>query len=890
MKAPMESLQHFSVAFEEEAREELFKFPLYVLSAKHEESKIKLVKPDTEYISQDMIDCIYEVLIARNREEKEKLVQKVREEVEKRMEGCERIEVEKKIKEEKKALKSTNSHFWISEKERNDYFLNKQMRTKMWREEIYPILGTEGIKELFRRYFVFEKIESKNFVSAYSYRHISPYLKAHEEKKAEYSLGSIRKSKEKTILIDEFKKRAEMCNIPCSVVDACVSRLSAHKYTLDVHFILKYLERKKIKKNREASEQGEVPEDHEIRRKVVVRAILLDLRKVFKLYISKKNLQIIKNNIEMYLYNMKYTNKEALRKGISTKSPGEKQTRKEFIALQNFMFFVIDYIFEVYVPFFLQKILKVSVNRRLLQARFFLKDRYNALADRWKEAYIKEHFKLVDTGAPSHAEALNGECPVDSPSCIKPLSLQVIPKKNGFRPIVRKDHPNCIGLAIEKKNNSAISCLLYARFAQLTELQLSSKKEKASCEDSQPNGSVLTLKDGDIRFEHFIKNNNERLKGPDTLYILKLDLTKYFCSIKHEKIKELSYSMIKKTFVQANATVKCWTIVDRKGRKRRRRTCNLHVDDGEFSEMFMKRNPKNSIIGHTWTSMKTASDVRKKLKASVVESKIRVKNDIWIRTHGISQGDPFSSIISSWYLALLDSDFLRDLKETHIIRYIDDFIVLSWSLEELETLLRRIEDSQEKTGISINYFKSEFFTGNNFPEKEIRLNENLILKRKSVFEWCGIFYHTKTLCPLLDIWKSEAYTPVFSQEEIESAMDMFFIRRAYSFYFKKSNPHRRINVFLLVKQAVKKLMSVMETTIPKLQKKKSIAYTLNLLLDFFNSKHLIYRESIIKYFYEELHAEEEKSRIKLEGTKRRTDRNSLLLKLFSGEGEQYKKN
>lgn len=168
-------------------------------------------------------------------------------------------------------------------------------------------------------------------------------------------------------------------------------------------------------------------------------------------------------------------------------------------------------------------------------------------------------------------------------------------------------------------------------------------------------------------------------------YILKLDISKYFYTIDHNKLK----SMLKGKLDNDEYDIVC-KIID--------------STDYEY--------------------------VNKKIK--VIKENNDLKNiPYYEKGKGLPIGGLSSQILSTYYLSEVDYYIIHDLKIKYMIRYMDDFILIHKDKEYLKYCLKQIEHKLEQYSLKLNNNKAEItnikhgftFLGYNF-----KLKGKLIIK------------------------------------------------------------------------------------------------------------------------------------------------------------------
>ncbi len=190
-----------------------------------------------------------------------------------------------------------------------------------------------------------------------------------------------------------------------------------------------------------------------------------------------------------------------------------------------------------------------------------------------------------------------------------------------------------------------------------------------------------------------VKKFLEKVKKYDDVYVLKLDIKKYFYSIDHDVLK----SMLKK-----------------------------HLDDDEYFLM-------SNIIDSTNEDY-------------INETIMKMRKDfpdlpIYEKGKGLPIGNLTSQFLSIFYLHELDHFIVHDLKVKYYVRYMDDFILIHPSKSHLKNCLAKIENKLEnvyklklnrKKTCIVNVYEGFIFLGYKFfirNKKTIMIIRNETLRK-----------------------------------------------------------------------------------------------------------------------------------------------------------------
>ena len=190
-----------------------------------------------------------------------------------------------------------------------------------------------------------------------------------------------------------------------------------------------------------------------------------------------------------------------------------------------------------------------------------------------------------------------------------------------------------------------------------------------------------------------------KIKRNGKFYILRMDITKYFYSIDHGVLKEL--------------------IKDK-------------LDSDEYDIV-------SNIIDSTNNEYINKEIL--KIRNELLEKNINRSNEIeklplYINGKGVPIGNMTSQFLSIFYLYKLDHYIVHDLKLKYMIRYMDDYVILSEDKEYLKKCLNDISDKLENEyKLKVNNKKTyilDSYNGFDYLGYRFRIIKNkLIIKIKS---------------------------------------------------------------------------------------------------------------------------------------------------------------
>lgn len=193
-------------------------------------------------------------------------------------------------------------------------------------------------------------------------------------------------------------------------------------------------------------------------------------------------------------------------------------------------------------------------------------------------------------------------------------------------------------------------------------------------------------------YDYAIKRLKEYLecnKKYDKLYVLRIDISKYFYSIDHNILKEL--------------------IKDKLDEEEYKIVCN--IIDSTNEEYINKRiiTLKNNLL------------IKDKNRYKEIE-----KLPLYEYGKGLPIGNMTSQFLSIFYLYKLDHYIINNLKLKYLVRYMDDYIIIS--------------NSKEKLINAFNIIKDKLYKEYNL---NINMKKSYICDTSSGFEFLGYIFYVK---------------------------------------------------------------------------------------------------------------------------------------------------
>ncbi|ELQ74584.1 Telomerase catalytic subunit/reverse transcriptase TERT, partial [Trachipleistophora hominis] len=253
-----------------------------------------------------------------------------------------------------------------------------------------------------------------------------------------------------------------------------------------------------------------------------------------------------------------------------------------------------------------------------------------------------------------------------------------IPKKDGFRVIVNKSKR-------DKKGKSE-NMILQSAYHILTK------------EQELDHGNSFI--DYTQIFNEFMRYDFS------ASFILKFDIKGCFDSIPHDNLQAILIDFLKSD----EYYVRRYNSLIKRGRYCVNKKMCISIDNSKsFADIVQNKEAKSNelIWDDVYVSYKRKECLIEEICKVIRENIITFGKEQYIQQKGIPQGSILSSILSSLYFQSLDTSlFNKIVKVGRIFRYVDDFLIVSPSLDEMLSILSSLK-YLEKDGVTINYKKIE---------------------------------------------------------------------------------------------------------------------------------------------------------------------------------------
>lgn len=227
-----------------------------------------------------------------------------------------------------------------------------------------------------------------------------------------------------------------------------------------------------------------------------------------------------------------------------------------------------------------------------------------------------------------------------------------------------------------------------------------------SLENSLIDTNVATRKEkgSKMAYDKFINFVNKLMYESKDVYVLKLDISKYFYNINHD----ILIKMVEEKIKDKKAIKFLKQILD---------TTDMPYVNREIKEVINKEK------------------IRVKNLNISEKEKIKLYNELdkiptYRKGYGLPIGNMSSQILAVFYLNKVDHFIKEKLKCKEVIRYMDDIVILSTDINKLKKCKKIITEEIEKYDLKVND-KSNIYSlrkGVNFLGYNFKINKKLEIK------------------------------------------------------------------------------------------------------------------------------------------------------------------
>ncbi|KAI5159963.1 hypothetical protein NEAUS03_0750 [Nematocida ausubeli] len=513
--------------------------------------------------------------------------------------------------------------------------------------------------------------------------------------------------------------------------------------------------------------------EYEISQETVIRFLHMAIRKILAGIIPAQWMPRIKKKIRFLLQaGTARIPKHEILTGLRT-SKGRVDNP---LLYRKFITEIYNYIFLKYMPSLFSLHFRCSKGLQPIP-RYFLRAEYIACSNAFKEAHLQEYF---------HKE---NEQSQDTST----FRMHLIPKKDSFRASFMKIQRNGFPLCAETARQEKMMCHILSREA--VERSAWEVERKGNVPRIRTYNSIFRVTDVFPRIDAFRKKFSACFADNKPLFVLLLDVKKCFDTL------PVGNGLLRKILGHAEYAVHWWNEIDKTGLSIAKKQV-LYPNESAMEHT----GHRIRFISHSYRDAFSQEEILEAIRKDVEGAKVLHNGQEYRRKEGIYQGSRFSSHICGYAMAANDPYLMEGLCETEIVRYVDDSLVLSWSLKEIEEVFARMKNLEE-TGIKLNKDKCKMFVSS--PEvgmKNILVAGKVQIQYKEHFTWCGMQFDTKSLFTKM-IWLPASgvrmgYSKRLIIRKIANSLNVRHIKDLIC----KNNPNKEKNIRLYIKCQVDRVL------------------------------------------------------------------------------------
>nr|KAJ3421597.1 hypothetical protein HK105_002997 [Polyrhizophydium stewartii] len=326
-------------------------------------------------------------------------------------------------------------------------------------------------------------------------------------------------------------------------------------------------------------------------------------------------------------------------------------------------------------------------------------------------------------------------------------TVRYLPKEVGARPIMNlKRVPGIDEFERLGMTPKQLEAIPRERFRSRTPLSINQILKNAfhvlmyekSVRPSLVAGSALGVNDIYASFKMFKRRLMEGQPAGriPKLYVCKVDVAACFDTINQSKLLELLEEILRDLdyVVQKFATVR-----ESGGQIRRqyhRRACT-EADPQAFvqvAEQLSATVGSTIFVDQVVYSIETARMIRDTILSHIKNNIVKVGKRFYRQRVGVPQGSVLSTLLCSMFYSKLESVELKDIvgddPHTILLRYVDDFLMMTTSKERAVRFVERMHQGFPEYGCAISPSKTLV----NF---DVRIDGTLLPRCGSEIAWCG---------------------------------------------------------------------------------------------------------------------------------------------------------
>eukprot|EP00866_Antonospora_locustae_P000416 jgi/Antlo1/416/904 len=427
--------------------------------------------------------------------------------------------------------------------------------------------------------------------------------------------------------------------------------------------------------------------EHQVNPKKLVEFLFCISKRILSGCISFYNFRILKSKLTLFIARNKFESltfheiRKYFRLNDTKLFRSRRCTGPEFCKRANVFVEFMVFLFErIYIPIMSKYFHATETSFSKLKVVYFTRKIWNTLS----ESSIREF--LANYEAAEADGSFN--------------KIRAIPKKKGFRIVVN---------VCRRRGLRSVHAILL--------------EELKGCLGN----SVLKYREANQRIQEY------RTKCSQPL-LLKFDLEKCFDNIPHDKLRNVLTSIFKKKEYYIKKFYILEKISGTLRLRQARRCANRSVSMAEIVRT--EKVQKNQIICDSiFDEERNSAQTLAEIEDTLFKNIIKHRGRFYKQTKGIPQGSMLSPIVCSLYFAYIDMQLLDDIvKDGIVMRYIDDFIVITPTLREIYAYLEAIKGLRH-FGMALNNDKIE----STFVLEEPSSCRNARLRPVTNYvTWCGM--------------------------------------------------------------------------------------------------------------------------------------------------------
>lgn len=427
--------------------------------------------------------------------------------------------------------------------------------------------------------------------------------------------------------------------------------------------------------------------EHQVDPKKLVEFLFCISKRILSACLSFYNFRILKSKLTLFVFRNKFESltfqeiRRYFRLNDTKLFRSRTCTGPEFCKRANaFVEFVVFLFERIYIPVVSKYFHATETSFSKLKVIYFTRKTWNALSESPIRAFLA-NYKATEAKSSFN-------------------KIRAIPKKEGFRMVVN---------VCRRRGLRSVHAIL------LEELK------------GHLGNSVLKYREANQRIQEY------RTKCPQP-HILKFDLEKCFDNIPHDKVRDVLASVLKRK----EYYIKKFYILEKTSgavRLRLARKCaNRNISMAELVKT--EKVQKNQIICDSiFDDKRSSAQALAEIEDSLFKNTIKHRGRFYEQTRGIPQGSILSSIVCSLYFAYIDMQFLNGIVGDGIVmRYIDDFIVMTPNLSEMYAYLKAIKGLRH-FGMTLN---SEKIESTFVLEEPFNCRNTIQRQAANYVTWCGM--------------------------------------------------------------------------------------------------------------------------------------------------------